>query len=235
MKINKSNYSSFLNSLEVMEKEKFTISYIGRSKWSVCDRLTSLKLKFREGLTNIDKIKKFEFKKRFDDDNLSPKLTSRLREMADWLAENHNELVSCNISARARAIWILANEKYWTALAVALKDRLANWEPEKYAMYLKVDMKDDLMMGDQILNEFEKSNLSKSISILSDTEAQEVVCIIHAFWKNFGQIGIKKWAWDLVQWPSLLTKEQQDEAASEMHELIDEEDEEGHNEENKDV
>lgn len=31
-----------------MEKEKITLSYIGRSKWSVSDRLTSLKLKFNE-------------------------------------------------------------------------------------------------------------------------------------------------------------------------------------------
>lgn len=214
-----------------MEKEKFTLCYDGRSIWIVFDRLTGLKLYFREGLTNIDKVKKFEFKKRFDDDKLAPKLTSRSREMDDWLAENHSELVSCNISARCRAIWTLANEKYWIALAVAMKNRLANWESEKYAMYLKVGMKDDLMMEDKILTTSEKSNLSESISILTDAEAQEVVCIIHAFWKNFGQIGIEKWARDLLQWPVLLTKEQQDEAASEMHELIDEEDEE----ENKDV
>lgn len=215
-----------------MEKEKFTLSYVGRSKWVVSDRLTGLKLKFCEGLTDISKIKKYEFKKRFDDDKLSPKLTSRLREMADWLAENHNELVSFNISARCRAIWTLANEKYWMALAVAMRNRLANWEPEKYAMYLKVEMKDDLMMEDQILNAAEKNNLSESISILSDVEAQEVVRIIHAFWKNPGQVSITKWARDVSQWPVFLTKEQQDEAASEMHELIDEE---GQNEENKDV
>lgn len=214
-----------------MEKEKFTLCYDGRSIWIVSDRLTGLKLKFREGLSNIDKVKKFEFKKRFDDDKLSPKLTSCLREMADWLAENHKELVSCNISARCRAIWTLANEKYWIALAVAMKARLASWEPEKYAIYLKVGMKDDLMMEDEILTMTEKSNLSESISILTDAESQEVVCIIHAFWKNFGQVSIGKWARDLTQWPALLTKEQQDEAASEMHELIDEEDEE----ENKDV
>lgn len=215
-----------------MEKEKFTLLYIGRLKWVASDRLTGLKIKFREGLVDISKIKKFEFKKRFDDDRLSPKLTSRSREMADWLAENHDELVSCNISARCRAIWTLANEKYWTALAVAMRNRLANWEPEKYAMYLKVEMKDDLMMEDQTLNAAEKNNLSESISILSDAEAQEVVRIIHAFWKNFGQVSITKWARDVSQWPALLTKEQQDEAASEMHELIDEE---GHSEENKDV
>lgn len=214
-----------------MEKEKFTLCYDGRSIWIVSDRLTGLKLNFREGLINIDKVKKFEFKKRFDGDNIAPKLTSRSREMADWLVENHNELVSCNISARCRAIWTLANEKYWMALAVAMKARLANWEPEKYAMYLKVGMKDDLMMEDEILTMAEKNNLSESISILTDAEAQEVVCIIHAFWKNFGQVSIEKWARDLTQWPVSLTKDQQDEAASEMHELIDEEGEE----ENKDV
>lgn len=214
-----------------MEKEKFTLLYIGRLKWVVSDRLTGVRFKFREGTVDISKAKKFEFKKRFDDDTLTPKLTSRVREMIDWLAENHNELVSCNISARCRAIWTLANEKYWMALAVAMRNRLANWEPEKYAMYLKVEMKDDLMMEDQILNAAEKNNLSESISKLSDAEAQEVVRIIHAFWKNFGQMGIEKWARDVLQWPALLTKEQQNEAASEMHELIDEEDEE----ENKDV
>lgn len=214
-----------------MEKEKFTLLYIGRLKWVVSDRLTGVRFKFREGTADISKAKKFEFKKRFDDDTLTPKLTSRVREMIDWLAENHNELVSCNISARCRAIWTLANEKYWMALAVAMRNRLANWEPEKYAMYLKVEMKDDLMMEDQILNAAEKNNLSESISKLSDAEAQEVVRIIHAFWKNFGQMGIEKWARDVLQWPALLTKEQQNEAASEMHELIDEEDEE----ENKDV
>lgn len=72
------------------------------------------------------------------------------------------------------------------------------------------------------MNAAEKNNLSESISILSDAEAQEVVRIIHAFWKNFGQVSITKWARDVSQWPVLLTKEQQDEAAREMHELIDE-------------
>lgn len=215
-----------------MNEERFVLVPTENLMWKVTDKQSGISIEFREGLFN--ETQNIETPDNFKSQEEAQAVATRLREIGDWLKENHEEVAICNLYARCRAIWNLANEKYWIALAGALNGLLINWEPEQYADCLACEIEDYLLLEDNILNAAEKSNMLGAISMLSNKEAKEVVYIVYSFWKHYEQIEIEQWASGLLWWPFWLTIGQQKDAAAEVDEL-DEEDEEGHSEENKDV
>lgn len=203
-----------------MNEERFVLVPSENLMWKVTDKQSGISVEFREGLFN--ETQKIETPDKFKSQDEALAVATHLREIGEWLKENHEEVAVCNLHARCRAIWNLANEKYWIALAGALNGLLVNWEPEKYAMYLKFEIDDYLAMEDKTLNAAEKSNLLGAVSMLSAAEAMEVVYIVYAFWKHCEQKEVEKWASDLLWWPAWLSKEQQEDAANEVDELDEE-------------
>lgn len=54
----------------------------------------------------------------------------------------------------------------------------------------------------QQLDEKEQCNLLGSLSLLSNTEAWEVINLVYIFWAHCEQIDTQVWARDLLWWPA---------------------------------
>ncbi len=183
-----------------MNNERFTLTPCANMVWRVDDKQTGLSIDFCEGLFN--KTQKVTTPANMTEEQIKSAATI-MREIGDWLAQTAREVVTCNTAARCRAIWMLANERYWLAMADALNGVLIDWDDDETADRLSDEM-DDYTAGTTALNltEAETENLMGALSMLSNSEAREVINLVYVFWQYCDSKDAAVWAHDLLWWPA---------------------------------
>lgn len=168
--------------------------------WRVVDKQTGFSIDFREGLFN--ETQEVNIPDGLTDEQIKGAATT-MREIGDWLASAAPEVVTCDTAARCRAIWTLANERYWLAMADALNGVLVDWDDDETAARL-IDEMDDYIDDTTTINltAAERENLVGALSLLSDLEAREVVNMIYVFWQWGDDKDAAVWARDLLWWPA---------------------------------
>lgn len=188
-----------------MAKERFSLKASANLMWTVSDVESGVSIEFREGLFN-------ETQKVSVPDNLqgsdAMKLASIMREIGDWMGENHPEVALCeDWQDRRSAIWKLSNEKYWLAMAAATNSLLlADVDSGHASFMLYAEVCDWLEMEKTVnLTEAEEENLKGVLSEMTDSEAWEVFCILHVFWNyRTEDCDMYQWAMDVTWWPAWL-------------------------------
>lgn len=205
-----------------MAKERFELTSGNNLMWTVTDNENGVKIEFREGLYN-DTQKVTMLTESACGDVMT--FARVMREIGDWMAENHTEVALCDWKARRSAIWKLSNEKYWVAMASATSSLLlSDIDAESAAYILRGEVCDwaDLEM-DVALSEAEVENLRGVLSLLTSEEAWEVFKIIHVFWnykENDGDIW--QWAEDVTWWPAWVPRELVEDLWKDEDDIIDE-------------
>lgn len=190
-----------------MEKERFTLASGKDLMWTVKDNESGIAIEFREGLFNESQEVKLPTDFVPDDENGMERI---MREIGDWMAENHSEVAISDLEARRSAIWKLSNEKYWLAMAAATNSLLLSdidAEHANFMLYAEVcDWAEFEKSVD--LTEAEEENLKGVLSELTDTEAWEVFKMLHVFWNyKTDQCDMFQWALNVTWWPAWLPTE----------------------------
>lgn len=204
-----------------MEKERFSLKAGANLMWTVSDAESGVSIEFREGLFN-------ESQKVSVPDNMqgsdAMKVASVMREVGDWMAENHSEVALCDWETRRSAIWKLSNENYWLAMAAATNSLLlSDMDAGHAACMLYAEVCDWLEMEKTVdLTNAEEENLKGVISELTDEEAWEVFRILHVFWNDrLNACDMHQWALDVTWWPVWLPDELKTADESEEDDIID--------------
>ena len=173
-----------------MAKERFELTSGNNLMWMVTDNENGVKIEFREGLYNDTQKVTMPTESACGDVMTFARI---MREIGDWMDENHAEVALSDWKARRSAIWKLSNEKYWVAMASATSSLLlSDIDAESAACMLYAEVCDwaDLEM-DVALSEAEVENLTGVLTVLTHEEAWEVFKIIYVFWnykENDGDI-----------------------------------------------
>lgn len=190
-----------------MEKERFKLASGKDLMWTVKDNESGIAIEFREGLFNESQEVKLPTDFVPADENGMERI---MREIGDWMAENHSEVAISDLEARRSAIWKLSNEKYWLAMAAATNSLLLSdidAEHANFMLYAEVcDWAEFEKSVD--LTEAEEENLKGVLSELTDTEAWEVFKMLHVFWNyKTDQCDMFQWALNVTWWPAWLPTE----------------------------
>ena len=168
--------------------------------WTVRDNETGASIDFREGLFND--TQEVHTPDNMTSDQMTA-LPTTLREIGDWLAQNHYDVVMCRPRHRAEALWTLAREEYWVTMADAMKSLVIDFDRNQAAQYLYDDVEDYLLCEDNDLNAMQVHNLLGSISLLSNGAAWEVFMMILTYWRYKAEVmDIWDWARNLLWWPT---------------------------------
>lgn len=187
-----------------MAKERFTLTSGKDLMWTVTDNENGIAIDFREGLFNESQEVKLIAEFTYGD---APRMARIMREIGDWMAENHVEVALSDWKARRSAIWKLSNEKYWLAMAAATNSLLlSDMDAEHAAWMLYAEVCDWLEMEKTVdLTKAEEENLKGVLSELTDAEAWEVFKILHVFWNyRTEDTDMFQWALDVTWWPAWL-------------------------------
>lgn len=187
-----------------MAKERFTLTSGKDLMWTVTDNKGGIKIEFREGLFNESQEVKLPAD--FVSAN-APKMARIMREIGDWMAENHSEVALCDWRSRRSAIWKLSNEKYWLSMAAVTNSLLlSDMDAEHAACMLYAEVCDWAEFEKSMdLTEAEEENLKGVLSELTDAEAWEVFKILHVFWNyRTEDTDMFQWAMDVTWWPAWL-------------------------------
>ena len=189
-----------------MKNKRFSLKAGKGLMWTVTDAENGVSIEFREGLFNETQEVKLLDKKLACDAN---KLASIMREIGDWVAENHSVVALCEWEARRSAIWKLSNEKYWLAMAAATNSLLIADGEHCYSFILYSEVCDWLEFEkSEDLTKAEEENLKGVLSELTDEEAWEVLNILGNFWDyRADDCDIYQWAMDVTWWPVWLPEE----------------------------
>lgn len=211
------------------QKDRFTIepSITNSIRWKVKDNVSGISVSFLEGcyMDNslyVPDTMKGEEKKE--------EVSETLKKITEWIGENALDVAVCNVSARCRAIWLLHDAKYLAVIICAIKGVLPNnidMTKASDILFNKIDHY--VHMGDgteEFYYDYEIVNLLGVISMLSNKEAMEVICLVSVYWshKIKAKIEIEDFAEDLLLWPSCLSGEQQAVAMGNDSERIEAED-----------
>lgn len=180
-----------------MSNERFTLTPRADMMWRVDDKQNGFSIDFREGLFN--ETLKVTTPDNLTDDQIKRAATT-MREIGDWLATAAPEVVTCDTAARCRAIWTLSSE---LAMADALNGVLIDWDDDETAARL-IDEIDDYTNDTTAINltAAERENLVGALSLLSNSEAREVINMIYVFWHFGDSKDAAVWAGDLLWWPA---------------------------------
>lgn len=187
-----------------MAKERFTLTSGKDLMWTVTDNENGIAIEFREGLFNESQEVKLIAEFTYGD---APRMARIMREIGDWMAENHVEVALSDWRSRRSAIWKLSNEKYWLAMAAATNSLLlSDKDAENAAWMLYAEVYDWLEMEKTVdLTRAEEENLKGVLSELTDAEAWEVFKILHVFWNyRTEDTDLFQWAMDVTWWPAWL-------------------------------
>ena len=190
-----------------MAKERFELTSGKDLKWKVTDNENGIAIEFREGLFN--ETQEVKLPADFAPDDVM-KLARIMREIGDWMVENHVEVALSDWKARRSAIWKLSNEKYWLAMAAATNSlMLSDMDAEHAACMLCAEVCDWADFEKNVdLTAAEEENLKGVLSELTDAEAWEVFKILHVYWNyRTEDIGMFQWAMDVTWWPAWLPEE----------------------------
>lgn len=190
-----------------MEKERFTLTSGKDLMWTVKDNESGIAIEFREGLFNESQevILPADFIPADE-----PGMARIMREIEDWMADNHSEVALSDWKARRSAIWKLSNEKYWLAMAAATNSLLlSDMDAEHADFMLYAEVCDWLEFEKSVdLTTAEDENLKGVLSEFTDAEAWEVFKILHVFWNyKTDQGDMFQWALDVTWWPAWLPTE----------------------------
>ena len=187
-----------------MAKERFTLTSGKDLMWTVTDNESGIAIEFREGLFNeTQEVKVLVDFFPFD----ASEMARIMREIGDWMAENHVEVALSDLRSRRSAIWKLSNEKYWLAMAAATNSLLlSDKDAEHAAWMLYAEVCDWLEMEKTVdLTKAEEENLKGVLSELTDAEAWEVFKILHVYWNyRTEDTDMFQWAMDVTWWPAWL-------------------------------
>lgn len=205
-----------------MAKERFELSSGKDMMWTVTDNESGIAIDFREGLFN----ERQEVKLPADFVPADASGMARImREIGDWMAENHVEVALSDWRSRRSAIWKLSNEKYWLAMAAATNGiLLSDMDAEHAAYMLYAEVCDWAELEKSVdLTQAEEENLKGVLSELTDAEAWEVFKILHVFWNyRTEDIDMFQWAMDVTWWPVWLPEELKMQDVCEEDDIIDE-------------
>lgn len=202
-----------------MAKERFELTSGKDLMWTVTDNESGIKIEFREGLFNESQEVKLPADFVPADETGMARI---MREIGDWMAENHGEVALSDWKDRRSAIWKLSNEKYWLAMAAATNSLLlSDMDAEHAACMLCAEVCDWLEFEKSVdLTKAEEENLKGVLSELTDAEAWEVFKILHVFWNyRTEDRDMFQWALDVTWWPAWLPTELKE---SEDDDIIDE-------------
>ena len=204
-----------------MEKERFSLKAGANLMWTVSDAENGVSIEFREGLFN--ETQEVKLSDKVSDIDVM-KAASIMREIGDWVAENHSEVALCDWDARRSAIWKLSNEKYWLAMAAAADSLLIEGGEYCYSFMLYSEVCDWLEMEKSMdLTKAEEENLKGVLSELTDDEAWEVFEILHVFWNyRTDDCDTHQWALDVTWWPAWLPDELKTQGECKDDDIIDE-------------
>ncbi len=205
-----------------MAKERFELSSGKDMMWTVTDNESGIAIDFREGLFN----ERQEVKLPADFVPADASGMARImREIGDWMAENHVEVALSDWRSRRSAIWKLSNEKYWLAMAAATNGiLLSDMDAEHAAYMLYAEVCDWAELEKSVdLTQAEEENLKGVLSELTDAEAWEVFNILHVLWNyRTEDIDMFQWAMDVTWWPVWLPEELKMQDVCEEDDIIDE-------------
>lgn len=171
------------------------------------DNESGITIDFREGLFN--ETQEVKLPADFAPGDVM-KLARIMREIGDWMAENHVEVALSDWRSRRSAIWKLSNEKYWLAMAAATNSLLlSDMDAEHAACMLYAEVCDWADFDKNVdLTAAEEENLKGVLSELTDAEAWEVFKILHVYWiYRTEDIDMFQWAMDVTWWPAWLPEE----------------------------
>lgn len=174
--------------------------------WTVTDNEKGIAIDFREGLFNeSQEVKVLVNFFPFD----ASEMARIMREIGDWMAENHVEVALSDWKARRSAIWKLSNEKYWLAMAAATNSlMLSEIDADHAAFMLYAEVCDWAEFEKSVaLTAAEEENLKGVLSELTDSEAWEVFKMLHVFWNYKTDQDMMQWAMDVTWWPAWLPEE----------------------------
>lgn len=205
-----------------MAKERFELTSGKDLMWTVTDNESGIAIDFREGLFNESQ----EVKLPADFVPADASGMARImREIGDWMAENHVEVALSDWHSRRSAIWKLSNEKYWLGMAAATNGLLlSDMDAEHAAFMLCAEVCDWAEFEKSVdLTQAEEENLKGVLSELTDAEAWEVFKILHVFWNyRTEDIDMFQWAMDVTWWPVWLPEELKMQDVCEEDDIIDE-------------
>lgn len=206
-----------------MAKERFELTSGKDLMWTVTDNENGIAIDFREGLFNESQEVKLLTEFTYGD---APRMARIMREIGDWVAENHVEVALSDWKARRSAIWKLSNEKYWLAMAAATNSlMLSDMDAEHAACMLFAEVCDWAEFEKNVdLTAAEEENLKGVLSELTDSEAWEVFKMLHVFWNyKTDQAAMMQWALDVTWWPAWLPEElKRSELAEDDDDIIEE-------------
>ena len=205
-----------------MAKERFELTSGKDLMWTVTDNESGIAIDFREGLFNESQEVKLLTEFTYGD---APGMARIMREIGDWMAENHVEVALSDWHSRRSAIWKLSNEKYWQAMAAATNGiLLSDMDAEHAAYMLYAEVCDWAELEKSVdLTQVEEENLKGVLSELTDAEAWEVFKILHVFWNyRTEDIDMFQWAMDVTWWPVWLPEELKMQDVCEEDDIIDE-------------
>lgn len=193
--------------------EKYTLQPGKNLLWTCTDNESGLVITFREGLFNDSQIINIDNLKGVDSPMAIPRL---LTGMTDWLAENHRNIIECNIEARCSAIYALNSEEFWKLLAELLNGHIVTDEDGRKELGAAVEDAEP-----QLFEKWgvDREELLYRIGGLVDCEAYEVFCLCRAFWEyhtdEWMQTGIDEWTRDLLWWSAFLPQERREPQSAE--------------------
>lgn len=190
-----------------MAKERFELTSGKDLMWTVKDNESGITIDFREGLFN--ETQEVKLPADFAPGDVM-KLARIMREIGDWMVENHVEVALSDWKARRSAIWKLSNEKYWLAMDAATNSlMLSDMDAEHAACMLCAEVCDWADFEKNVdLTAAEEENLKGVLSELTDAEAWEVFKILHVYWNyRTEDIDMFQWAMDVTWWPAWLPEE----------------------------
>lgn len=205
-----------------MANERFVLASGKDLMWTVTDNENGIAIDFREGLFNESQEVKLIAEFTYGD---TPRMARIMREIGDWMAENHVEVALSDWKTRRSAIWKLSNEKYWLALAAATNSLLlSDMDAEHAACMLYAEVCDWAEFEKSVdLTKAEEENLKGVLSELTDAEAWEVFKILHVFWNyRTEDIDMFQWAMDVTWWPAWLPNKLKMQDECEEDDIIDE-------------
>lgn len=196
------------------QKDRFMIepNTINSIRWQVKDNISGICVNFLEGCYMDNSLYVPDTMK---GDEKEKNVSDTLKKITEWIGENALDVAVCNVSARCRAIWLLRDAKYLSVIISAIKGVLPNdidMTKASDILFNKIDHY--VHMGDgaeEFYYNHEIVNLLGAVSMLTNKEAMEIICLVSVYWshKIKAKIEIEDFAEGLLLWPSCLSGKQQ--------------------------
>ncbi len=168
--------------------------------WTVRDNETGVSIEFREGLFND--TQEITTSNGMTTAQVAA-LPTTMREIGDWMAQNHYDVAMCHYRDRAEALWMLAREEYWITMATAMMSLVIDFDRDQASEHLYAEVEDYLSSEDDACTAMTVHNLLGSLSMLTNGQAWEVINIIYTYWHyKADTIDIQNWARDILWWPA---------------------------------